>query len=201
MLPNLTIDPEWHSLCKCCGQCGAKHGQQGTWTFFPLKTLVIEILMVGLRQVVAFGSSFVQPSSCLSACLLLKIPDLMFHAARIASSKPSSSLQDAISTAERTIDGHFNEHPATLEYLVKDDGSVALTHVIQIQNEDTGTWVEAFVDAHSNTLVSVIDFVTKASVMPIPHHAGLRDLYTYHCTVLRTSCYQGISNPGLRNHH
>lgn len=82
----------------------------------------------------------------------------------IASSKPTIALDAAISTAEKALDGKFNEHPATIEYLAKDDASVVLTHVIQIRNEAAGTWYQAFVDAHSGELVSVVDFVTQASV-------------------------------------
>ncbi|KAI9431679.1 peptidase M36 [Lactarius psammicola] len=55
-----------------------------------------------------------------------------------------------------------------LEFLIQPDGSAALTHVIQIQNESAGTWVEAFVDAHSNKVVSVTDFVAKASYRVVP---------------------------------
>jgi extracellular elastinolytic metalloproteinase len=47
---------------------------------------------------------------------------------------------------------------------MKDDGTAVLTHVMQIQNDEAGTWFEAFVDAHSGELVSVTDFVSKASV-------------------------------------
>lgn len=59
---------------------------------------------------------------------------------------------------------NITNHPATLEYLARPDGSVALVHVVQIQNEETGTWYEAFVDAHSRTILSVTDFVSDASV-------------------------------------
>jgi len=51
-----------------------------------------------------------------------------------------------------------------VEYISKPDGSAALAHVIQIVNEQAGTWYEAFVDAHSGELLSVTDFVTKAAV-------------------------------------
>jgi hypothetical protein len=70
----------------------------------------------------------------------------------------------AIATAEKALDGKFNEHPATIEYLVKDDGFVALTHVVQIRNETAGTWYQAFVDAHSGDLSTITDFVSRASV-------------------------------------
>jgi hypothetical protein len=82
----------------------------------------------------------------------------------IASSTPTITLAAAIATAEKALDGKFNEHPATLEYLAKDDGSVALTHVVQIRNEAAGTWYQAFVDAHSGDLLSITDFVSQASV-------------------------------------
>ncbi|KAF8623300.1 hypothetical protein AX17_007472 [Amanita inopinata Kibby_2008] len=100
-------------------------------------------------KVVSFGSSFVKPT-------------------KIASSKPSVSLEDAIASAEKTLDGKYNSHPTTLEFLVLQNGSVALTHVIQIQNEQSRAWYEAFVDAHSGKVLSVTDFVAKASYLVLP---------------------------------
>src|ERR1700712_2352744 len=82
----------------------------------------------------------------------------------IASSTPSISVDTAISKAEDALAGKYNSHPASIQYLVKSDGSAALTHVIQIRNEDAGTWYDAFVDAHSGDLLHVTDFVAKASV-------------------------------------
>ncbi|KAF8067459.1 Fungalysin metallopeptidase-domain-containing protein [Lyophyllum atratum] len=101
------------------------------------------------NKVVAFGSSFVTPKS-------------------IASSTPSITLDAAIATAEGALSGRFNQHPPTLEFFAKEDGSVALTHVMQIQDEDAGIWFEAFVDAHSGDLLSVTDFVAKASYRVLP---------------------------------
>jgi extracellular elastinolytic metalloproteinase len=83
---------------------------------------------------------------------------------KIASSVPSVSLSDAIASAETSLNGKFNEWPATLEYFAKDDGSAVLTHVVQIENDETGAWFEAFVDAHTGDVVSVTDFVAHASV-------------------------------------
>jgi extracellular elastinolytic metalloproteinase len=77
---------------------------------------------------------------------------------------PTIPLDDAICTTEAALEGTFNGHPAMLEFLVCEDGSLALTHVMQIQNEETGVWVEVFVDAHSGDLLSITDFVTKAQV-------------------------------------
>lgn len=81
----------------------------------------------------------------------------------IASSTPTITVEAAISTAEKALDGKFNDHPASIEYLAKEDGTVALTHVVQIRNETAGTWYQAFVDAHSGELLSITDFVTQAS--------------------------------------
>jgi len=80
----------------------------------------------------------------------------------VPSKTPTLSVAEAITIAEQTLVGAYNNHPASLEYFAEDDGSVALTHVIQIQNDDH--WYEAFVDAHTGEIVNVIDFVAHASV-------------------------------------
>jgi extracellular elastinolytic metalloproteinase len=91
----------------------------------------------------------------------------VFYQAGAADINTSVSRGDAIATAERTLYGTYNGHPTKLEFFVRPDGFAALTYVIQIQNVTTGTWYEAFVDAHNNTLLSVTDFVRKASVGPV----------------------------------
>ncbi|KAF8952901.1 hypothetical protein BDZ97DRAFT_2065989 [Flammula alnicola] len=58
--------------------------------------------------------------------------------------------------------------PRHLEYVVKADNTAVLTHVVQIQNDETGAWVEAFIDAHSGELVTITDFVAKASYLVLP---------------------------------
>lgn len=85
-----------------------------------------------------------------------------------APSTPSISVSDAIAKAEQALDGTHNGQPATIEYVAQEDGSAALVHVVQIQNDEAGTWYEAFVDAHSGSVISVTDFVAQASVC----HAG-----------------------------
>ncbi|KAI9456855.1 hypothetical protein BJY52DRAFT_1224094 [Lactarius psammicola] len=55
---------------------------------------------------------------------------------------------------------------ATLELIVQQNGFAVLARVIQIKNENAGTWYEAFVDAHNNTMISVTDFVYR--IIPIP---------------------------------
>ncbi|KAF9458835.1 Fungalysin metallopeptidase-domain-containing protein [Collybia nuda] len=115
----------------------------------PFANAVANVAFNHDNKVVAFGSSFVTPK-------------------KIASSKPTVTVEAAITTAEKALGGTFNNHPAAVEYLVKDDGSVVLTHVVQIRNEAAGTWYQAFVDAHSGDLVSIVDFVTQASYLVLP---------------------------------
>ncbi|TFY82314.1 hypothetical protein EWM64_g1700 [Hericium alpestre] len=115
----------------------------------PFANAVANVAFNNDGKVVAFGSSFVKTD-------------------KIASPTPTIALSDAIATAEQALDGKYNNHPATLEFFAQPDGSAALTHVMQIQNEDTGTWYEAFIDAHENKLLSVTDFVAKASYRVLP---------------------------------
>ncbi|KAI0260276.1 Fungalysin metallopeptidase-domain-containing protein [Gloeopeniophorella convolvens] len=115
----------------------------------PFANAVANVAFSNTGKVVSFSSSFVKPT-------------------KAASPDPTVSLDDAIKTAEEALGGTFNGHPATLEFLAQADGSAALTHVVQIQNESTGAWFEAFVDAHANKLLSVTDFVAKASYRVLP---------------------------------
>ncbi|EIN12402.1 hypothetical protein PUNSTDRAFT_81599 [Punctularia strigosozonata HHB-11173 SS5] len=115
----------------------------------PFANAVANVAFNKDNKVVTFGSNFVKASN-------------------IPPSAPSVALEDAIKTAEATLNGKFNEHPPTLEYVALKDGSVALTHVVQIQDETTGAWYEAFVDAHENKVQTVTDFVAKASYRVLP---------------------------------
>ncbi|KAI9456869.1 metalloprotease, partial [Lactarius psammicola] len=83
---------------------------------------------------------------------------------------PSVSFDAATATAEKALYGTYNGHNATLEFVVQPNGYAALARVIQIQNDTAGTWYEAFVDAHNNTMLSVTDFVSNASYLALPIH-------------------------------
>ena len=114
----------------------------------PFANAVANVAFNKDNKVAAFGSSFVKVS-------------------KVAAAQPSVTVENAIATAEKQLDGTFDKEnfPAPqLEYFAKDDGSVVLTHSFQVRNEDKNTWYEAFVDAHSGELVSITDFVAKASV-------------------------------------
>ncbi|KAF8649604.1 hypothetical protein AX16_005695 [Volvariella volvacea WC 439] len=118
---------------------------------------------VGWRgsSVVSFGASFVKPK-------------------KIASSKPTLRLRDVIPRTEKALGGKYNGHPATLEYLARPDGSAALVHVFQVQNDAEDFFVEAFVDAHTGELLSLTDFVAEATyrVLPIQKQAFPEGLET-----------------------
>ncbi len=92
-------------------------------------------------------------SSCIDA----------IHIAKIASSLPSVFVDSIIGKVEDSFVATHNGI-SLLEYLVQSDGSMALTHVVQVQNEETNNWYEAFVDAHSGEIPSVTDFVAQATV-------------------------------------
>lgn len=83
----------------------------------------------------------------------------------VPSAQPSIKVQDAVTIAETALGGTLvSSIPPTVQYFVKDDGTLALTHVFHVSNTSTGAWYEAFVDAHSGKLVSVSDFVAHATV-------------------------------------
>lgn len=130
----------------------------------PVANAVANVAFNKANKVVSFGSSFVKPSSSYFTPATLHILTDIGCAASVPSTTPSISVEDAIAKAESALSGKFNEHPPTIEFVAKKDGSLALTHVMQIQNETTGAWFEAFVDAHSGELVQLTDFVAKASV-------------------------------------
>ncbi|KAI0667554.1 Fungalysin metallopeptidase-domain-containing protein [Trametes maxima] len=127
----------------------------------PVANAVANVAFNNAKKVVSFASSFVKPSS-------------------VPSTTPSVSLEEATAKAESALGGKYNEYPATLEFVAKKDGSLALTHVVQIRNDENGTWFEAFVDAHSGELVQLTDFVSKASyrVVPITHQSPLEGFET-----------------------
>ncbi|KAF6765572.1 hypothetical protein DFP72DRAFT_1108400 [Ephemerocybe angulata] len=97
------------------------------------------------NKVVTFGSSFVKPN-------------------KIADPKPRVELKDVWSKIEEQLEGKYNNQPISLQYLARPDGSVALVHAVQIQNEQVNSWYEAFVDAHSGELLSATDFTFEASL-------------------------------------
>ncbi|QRV93479.1 extracellular metalloproteinase MEP [Ceratobasidium sp. AG-Ba] len=114
----------------------------------PVANAVANVALVN-GAVVSFGSSFVKPTN-------------------IASAQPAMSPSEAISAAQLALGGEYNGWPTSLEYFAKDDGSLVLTHVVQIENIQTADWYEAFVDASTGEIVNVNDFVADASYLAVP---------------------------------
>ncbi|KAL0066366.1 hypothetical protein AAF712_006625 [Marasmius tenuissimus] len=106
---------------------------------------------VGLKdnRIVAFGHSFVDTS-------------------KAADSTPTIEVNEVVPKIEEVLDGKRNDIPATLEYLALSDGTVALVHTFQVQNDAAGTWYAAHVDADSGELLSVTDYVAHATYKVLP---------------------------------
>ncbi|KAF8159318.1 Fungalysin metallopeptidase-domain-containing protein [Crassisporium funariophilum] len=118
----------------------------------PYANAVANIAYNHDNKVVSVGSSFVDP-------------------ANTPSSIPSFALESAITKAESLLGAtHVQEHTPTLEYLVRKNGAIILSHVMQVRNLNEGIWVEAYVDAHSGDLVSVVDFSADAAYFALPLH-------------------------------
>ena len=84
--------------------------------------------------------------------------------AKIAPSKPSVTWRSVLPKIEEQLEAKYNDEDVKLEYFVQPNGNVALTHVVQVENNSTGTYYEAFIDAHSGKLVSITDFVSHGTV-------------------------------------
>lgn len=150
------------------------------------------------NKVVSFGNNFVRPSKYLPVSL--GTCSLTFVSESVPSTEPSVSIQSAISIAERTLLATHNDHPPSLEFFAKQDGTLALTHVVQVQNDDH--WFEAFVDAHTGEIVNVIDFVAHASVSLIlsPSISLESIIYQYRVIPLQQQSlldggFQTLTNP------
>ena len=114
------------------------------------------------NKVVSFGSSFVKPSMLHPDSTYP--PNLTPSPEDVADATPSIDINDVLPAVEETLDGKYNGHPTRLEYLARPDGSAALTFAAQIENVAENTWYEAFIDAHTGDLLSVVDFTADAAV-------------------------------------
>lgn len=92
----------------------------------------------------------------------LRTLDPLSATASIAFHIPTISKAEAIAQAETTLGGKCVDVPTKIEYFVKDDAHLALTHVVQVQTEDG--WYQASVDAHTNEVINVVNFVAEAAV-------------------------------------
>ncbi|KAJ7892476.1 hypothetical protein B0H14DRAFT_2335294 [Mycena olivaceomarginata] len=139
--------------CSCAGEVSDHVFVRQAIDGIPVANALTNVAFNKDDKVVVFGSSFELRSHVPRERRLLD---------------PHLSLEDAIASAEQTIDGTSNEHPPTLEFLALGVGSVRLTHVMQIQNAETNAWLEAFVDAQTGDVLSLTDCATKTSYLVLP---------------------------------
>lgn len=180
-----TAKLEWHILSKVmCAPFSIYHAPVDIYfpkNGIPFANAVANVAFNG-EKVVSYGSSFVDTGSGMSPHLTrnVQLPKGHVFLVKIAASEPTVSWKSVLSDIEETMDATYNGHNATLEYLVQSDGSIALTHVIQVQNEETSAWYETFIDAHSGKILSVSDFVADASVRSCPLFHGF-EVFTDVC--------------------
>ncbi|KAH9013761.1 Fungalysin metallopeptidase-domain-containing protein [Lactarius hengduanensis] len=103
-------------VCRTISFCSRDNLEDVRQNGVPVANAVANVAFSDDGKVLSFSSSFVKPSGS-------------------ANQTPTVLLSDAIATAEKALVGTHNGHPATLEFLIQPDGSAALTHVIQIQND------------------------------------------------------------------
>ena len=73
-------------------------------------------------------------------------------------------VEDAIITAESSLGVSITNDTASLQYLALSNGSIALAHVVRVHDDERGIAADAFVDAHTNKLISIVNFVTQLTV-------------------------------------
>ena len=118
----------------------------------PVANAVANVALKG-GNVVSWGNSFVKASS------------------KVASPVAKISVKDAIATAEEFFDGKVRSSVAPkLEYYAVDSGAVVLTHVLQLQLENS--IVEAFINADTGKVEGIIDFTANLTYDVIPVTEG-----------------------------
>ncbi|KAF8678110.1 Fungalysin metallopeptidase (M36) [Rhizoctonia solani] len=115
-------------------------------------------------KVVSYGSSFIEPKN-------------------VGPKEPTIDREKGIAFAEEVVGGKWNQSPVKLEYIARDDGSCALTYVVQVVGSD-GSWKELYVSAYDGKLLNVVDFVADSSYHVVP--LNCQD---------PTQCYEVVTNP------
>ncbi|CAE6404258.1 unnamed protein product [Rhizoctonia solani] len=116
----------------------------------PIANAVANVALKN-NKVVSYGASFVQPKS-------------------VASIAATGTLtkDQAVAKAEAATGAKYNQWPTTTEYFAKDFDNLVLSHVVQVQNDQSGEWYEAYVDASTGEVVNLVSFVSDASYRVVP---------------------------------
>ncbi|KAF8757135.1 peptidase M36 family [Rhizoctonia solani] len=107
-------------------------------------------------KVVSYGSSFIESKN-------------------VGPKEPIIDQEKGIAFAEEVVGGKWNQSPVKLEYIARDDGSCALTYVVQVVGSD-GSWKELYVSAYDGKLLNVVDFVADSSVSGLVRKYLLKSL-------------------------
>ncbi|KAG2003706.1 extracellular elastinolytic metalloproteinase [Coprinopsis cinerea AmutBmut pab1-1] len=123
----------------------------------PIANAVANLAFTG-GKVVSFGSNFVDLSNS-----VVPTPK---EGQRIGTFLPA--VEEALNAnyTLRNAQGEIGE--AVLEYYIKPDRSIALTRVGHFRNEETGAYLEAFIDAITGEIVAVNDFVSHSAYNVVP---------------------------------
>lgn len=113
----------------------AKHAYvRQSYQGVPFANAVANVAFNHENKVVAYGSSFVKPSEYIG--LITWKASLIFIIMMLESinaSKPTISQEQAVAAAEVALNGKYNNHPITLEYVRKPVSSVVvITHRIAL---------------------------------------------------------------------
>lgn len=136
--------PGRNTFCQLCRQCGVQQRRQSS----GVRLFIHVALYVLIHAIDCYRTNS------------------LFILASYASSTPSVAFDDARVTAEEQLTAYHKDVPApVLKYFGMEDGSAALVHAFQLKGE-SGEWLEALVDAHSGKLVSMVDYVSHATVCP-----------------------------------
>ncbi|KAG8817224.1 hypothetical protein FRC17_011320 [Serendipita sp. 399] len=116
----------------------------------PVANAVANVGFNTADNVVAFGANFQGGDASIASA---------------TATTPTLSKEAAVTFAEQKLNGSHNGREPTLEYYTKQDGSLALTWVVQVQTQEGDHWFEAFVDASgaNGDLVAANDFVAGAT--------------------------------------
>ncbi|KAK7045826.1 hypothetical protein VNI00_007237 [Paramarasmius palmivorus] len=142
---SLVWQSGWSMKNMSCGYVNQAHDG------IPFANAVANVMFKD-NNAVSFGNSFIDKSK-----------------ATIAPSKPAIDVKDAVAKAQSVLGGsNSGLKESTLKYWARPDGSAALVHAVQVQNRQTGTFFEAYVDAHNGEVISAADFVAHATFRALP---------------------------------